>query len=184
MKPLPRIAEFEAELAIKDRRIAVVEEQNATLQEQSATLQEQVAALQEQLGGLTRQVAELSEKLNQNSRNSHKPPSSDGPGQRKARDKSGSGKRKRKSGRKRGAQPGHKGNHRELIPAEQVNDFIPAVSLNIEDCARCNCTPPDIAWFWVGQAMQDNERFAAMRATRALFRPAESWSGSRSPVPK
>ncbi len=61
-----RIAELEAELAAKDARIGELE---TRVVEQTARIE-----------GLTKQVAELLQKLNQNSRNSHLPPSSDGPG--------------------------------------------------------------------------------------------------------
>ena len=82
-----RIAELEAELAAKDARIAQLEQENAELKTQVASLM--------------KQVAELAEKLGRNSRNSHLPPSSDSPAERKER------KGKQSSQRKRGAQRGH-----------------------------------------------------------------------------
>ena len=57
-------------------------------------------------------IAELEEKLRQNSSNSSKPPSSDGPGHKPARPA------KKKSGRKPGGQPGHAKRERTLLPAE------------------------------------------------------------------
>jgi hypothetical protein len=66
---------------------------------------------------LTEQLNVVLERLSLNSRNSSKPPSSDGPG--------GSGMnraQRRASGRKRGAQKGHPGAWREMAPAEQVKD--------------------------------------------------------------
>jgi len=47
--------------------------ENATLRAENATLTEQVTVL-------TAQVTQLEERLGQNSRNTSKPPSSDGPG--------------------------------------------------------------------------------------------------------
>ena len=60
-----RIAELEAELAVAHARIA---EQDARIAEQDA-----------RVVALTKQVEILLERLGQNSRNSHKPPSSDPP---------------------------------------------------------------------------------------------------------
>lgn len=71
------------------------------------TLAAQIAVLQEQ-------VALLQERVSLNSRNSSKPPSSDGPG-------SGNRLQRRASGRKRGAQKGHPGSFRALLDADQVD---------------------------------------------------------------
>lgn len=79
---------------------------------------------------LEKQVAELVARLDQNSSNSHKPPSSDGP---KARGKRRS-KRKSSSGRKAGGQPGHKGTHRALLPEEEVDRVV---ELRAETCSCC-----------------------------------------------
>jgi len=79
---------------------------------------------------LTKQVELLTELVNRNSKNSHLPPSSDGPGA------GGAGGRRPKSGRKRGGQKGHRGSYRELLPVEQVDtvvDLFPDVCLG---CAR------------------------------------------------
>lgn len=59
----------------------------------------------------------LEEQVKLNSRTSSKPPSSDGPGQR-------SRSTKPKSGRKVGAQPGHKGSFRALLPSDQVDQQV------------------------------------------------------------
>ncbi len=68
-------------------------------------------------------IEDLTEKLNLNSNNSSKPPST-------SFNKKGKHKGKGKSGKKRGAQPGHKGTYRELLPPEKVDQFI-------------NCLPPE-----------------------------------------
>src|SRR2546425_290813 len=80
----------------------------------------QVATLSAQVAALTKQVAELMEKLGRNSRNSHLPPSSDGPGQRGP---SGQGKANQGT-RKRGGQPGHGGSRRTLLPPDEVDDVV------------------------------------------------------------
>ena len=95
-----RISELEAALAGKDARIAELEQQ----------------------------VAELLDKLNQNSSNSHKPPSSDPPGNRKQRRARAKGKRKR------GGQKGRKGSRRELLPPEKVDEFVEHFPAECENC--------------------------------------------------
>src|ERR1041384_4933283 len=77
----------------------------------SQRLELQIGALLAQVTALTQKVAELTERLGQNSRNSHRPPSSDPPG---TAGRSGSGQRV-KSGRSRGGQRGHRGSRRELV---------------------------------------------------------------------
>ncbi|MEK7706218.1 MAG: DUF6444 domain-containing protein, partial [Myxococcota bacterium] len=67
-------------------------------------------------GDLVARVEELTRELGKNSSNSAKPPSSDALGERrKIR------KKKLKTGRKRGGQPGHKGHYRALLPVERVD---------------------------------------------------------------
>ena len=109
------VAELRAALAIRD----------AALAERDVRIAEQAA----QIAALTEQVAKLTELLNQDSGNSHKPPSSDPPG-------SGSKKRGRRrvGRRKRGGQPGRQGRHRDLLPAERVDTFV---DLYPEACLGC-----------------------------------------------
>lgn len=59
---------------------------------------------------LLNRITELEDRLNQHSGNSSKPPSSDGPGS------SPPARPRPASGKKRGAQPGHKGQRRERHP--------------------------------------------------------------------
>ena len=106
----------------------------AALAEYAAQLAErdaQIAKLAEQVAKLTAQIERQLEKLNQNSKNSHLPPSSDGPG----KGSSGSPKARAsrsKSKRKRGGQKGHRGAHRVLLPPDAVDrivDLYPPVCL-------------------------------------------------------
>jgi len=77
-------------------------------------VQEFVLSLVAQVQGLEAEIATLREQVDCNSRNSSQPPSRDGPQMpRKVRQRP-------KSGRKRGAQPGHPGITRKLMPVEQV----------------------------------------------------------------
>lgn len=70
-------------------------------------------------------------RLEKNSQNSSKPPSSDNPGERKQEDKNHN-----KSKRNPGGQPGHKGTYRSLIPVEEVNDTIPLYPERCECCGK------------------------------------------------
>jgi transposase len=78
---------------------------------------------------LEAEVAELKAQRNQNSQNSSKPPSSDGPHV------------KRKpppppSGRRRGGQPGHRAHHRTLVPVEKVDEVIVCTPTHCRRCGR------------------------------------------------
>ncbi len=102
---------------------------DAKLAARDAKLAEYEAKITE----LTAQVALLTERLGRDSGNSHRPPSSDGPGAA-SRGKGGRG-RKSKSERKRGGQKGHKGARRQLVPAESVHRFIHLFPEACEGCA-------------------------------------------------
>lgn len=143
MSSQDRIAALEAGLAIRDARISKLEGELATrdavVAEQAAVIAEQAArivALEEQVAKLLDQVALLSEKLDENSGNSSKPPSSDPPGSGTKKGKgSGKGKgTKKKSKRKRGGQRGHKGHHRELLPESEVDNFEDYYPEQCESC--------------------------------------------------
>jgi transposase len=78
----------------------------------------------ERIKKLEKRVASLS----QDSTNSSKPPSSDGPELKKR-------PKKRKSRKKQGGQPGHNGKNRELLPAEKmdkIHEHFP------EQCEKCS----------------------------------------------
>ncbi|MEM9457539.1 MAG: DUF6444 domain-containing protein [Myxococcota bacterium] len=128
-----QISELKAMLAARDAQVAELQAENAELQAENAELKAEVANLNEQNEVLT-------EKLGQNSSNSHLPPSSDGPGvlSRKGKGKDeGKGKGKTKkspSPRKRGGQEGHPGAHRHLQPSEQVDEF----------CSKCGAALPQL----------------------------------------
>ena len=85
-------------------------------------------SVQAAIGALQARIAKLEEQLGLNSENSSKPPSSDQPGHK--REEQG----KPPSGKKRGGQPGHKGHHRQRVPAEEVNEFR---IYKPEGCAHC-----------------------------------------------
>lgn len=83
----------------------------ARLIEAVAARDAEIASLRAENAQLRARISELEAKLGQNSTNSHKPPSSDPPGTRPPPPS---------TGRKRGAQPGHKPHKRVLLPPEQV----------------------------------------------------------------
>jgi transposase len=90
------------------------------------------AMLRARVQRLEEMVTRLEARLNQNSQNSSKPPSTDPPGVKLP-------PRKVPSGRKAGGQPGHKGSRRELLPAEKVDKVEhhwPAV------CGKCGTSLP------------------------------------------
>lgn len=105
--------------------------QPQTAEERIAELEAALAVRDEVIAGLQKQVEELTRRLDQNSSNSHLPPSSDGPG---------AGQRltqrvKKASGRKRGGQKGRKGVKRELAEAQFVDEFIDFFPPTCSGCA-------------------------------------------------
>jgi len=91
-------------------------------------VQEFVLSLVAHVQALEVEIATLRERVSRNSRNSSRPPSSDGPEvPQKPRQRA-------KSGRKRGAQKGHKGTRRKLVPIEQVKEVH---DVKPDACRRC-----------------------------------------------
>jgi transposase len=97
-------------------------------QEYIRALEARVAALEATVQRLEATVQHLTERLQQDSRTSSRPPSSDPP--------QAIGKRLRRvpSGRRPGGQPGHEGQARALLPVEAVDMVLPVKPLR---CHRC-----------------------------------------------
>ncbi len=76
------------------------------------------------------QLKEKIAKIERNSQESSKPPSTDNPNEKNKK-----AKKRNKGKRNPGGQPGHKGTHRELIPVEDVDEVVP---LYPETCDRCH----------------------------------------------
>lgn len=89
----------------------------APVKEQPRDLPDTVAACHELIGQLMKRLSQLEERVNLNSRNSSKPPSSDGPA-------TPARPNKVRSGKKLGGQPGHKGSYRAMVPEEEVRQRI------------------------------------------------------------
>lgn len=102
-----------------------------------AWVEQLVGAHQLQVANLTARIAQLEARLNEDSHNSHKPPSSDGPAKR-SRPRS----LRRRSGRPSGSQAGHPGS---TLCLEDDPDTI--VTHGPAACTRCGAdldTAPEI----------------------------------------
>jgi len=105
----------------------------STTCENCKRLEKRVAELEQRCRELELQVRELLSRLNSNSSNSHKPPSSDPP-------QSSSGRlpsRAKSKGRKH-----RPGVARKMLPPEKVTQFI---TLQPEACCRCGCDISKVA---------------------------------------
>ena len=89
--------------------------------------QQEIELLRAQLTALATELANLREQIGRSSRNSSKPPSSDGPGFKPP-------ERRKGSGRKRGGQPGHPGSGPELLACERVDEVV---EHHPDACRRC-----------------------------------------------
>ena len=108
----------------RDERIEALE---AQLVEERARSEQTIAALTAQVDALLKRVATLEERLSKSSRNSSKPPSSDGPAVPPR-------PKKPPSGRKPGGQPGHDRNERELVAVEKVRKSVDCIP---DRCGHC-----------------------------------------------
>jgi transposase len=77
----------------------------------------QIQRLEKRVAQQDERIAQLERRLGRNSRNSSQPPSADPPG-------APPGRGKEPSGRRQGAQPGHEGTGRPLLPAWAVDEFV------------------------------------------------------------
>ena len=89
--------------------------------------QDENEQLRAQLTALATELASLRERIGRTSRNSSKPPSSDGQGFKQP-------ERRKGSGRKRGGQQGHPGSGPELLPIERVDEVVDHYP---DACRRC-----------------------------------------------
>jgi transposase len=108
---------------------AIYEQGRETVVAVLLRMDEQIQQLTKQVAKQDRRIADLERRLNRNSRNSSTPPSQDPPGAPQP-------KRPDPSGRSQGAQPGHRGKGRKLLPAEAVDRAIDHWP------RRCDCGHP------------------------------------------
>src|SRR5208282_1542181 len=87
------------------------------LSAQNERLQSQVEALTARVARQDERIVQLERRLNRDSRNSSAPPSGDPPSRTPKRGKDS-------SGRSQGAQPGHEGHGRELLPLSAVDELV------------------------------------------------------------
>jgi transposase len=126
----PRASDLEQENERLRRELSDREQQIRRQAEQIAEQKRQIADAEKQIADLERQLA----LRKQNSTNSSKPPSSDGlAGEPRERG------RRKKSRRKAGGQPGHRGAHRPLVPIAKVNEVR---SILPEQCRHCGHSLP------------------------------------------
>lgn len=90
-------------------------------------LKEENRILKEVVASLTKEIVELKAKLNKDSTNSNKPPSSDGPKKRAIKNS------RERSGKSSGGQPGHEGTTKNLDP----NPDTIVVLKPIKECDEC-----------------------------------------------
>ena len=100
----------------------------AAVQDYICTLEAHVTVLEVAIQRLAATVQQLTERLQQDSRNSSRPPSSDPPQVQGRRPQRGP------AGRQPGGQPGHEGHARALVPVAQVAAVVP---VKPERCRRC-----------------------------------------------
>lgn len=107
-------------------------EQNQQLTETVSTLNQTIAGLRQTVVELQQTVAILQEQLNKNSRNSSKPPSTDG--YKKPKPKS----LRESSGRKAGGQNGHEGHHLDIEqePKETIS-HMPSACIACPHYEKC-----------------------------------------------
>jgi transposase len=92
-----------------------------------ASVQGVIIMLWREIQTLKEQVEKLQERVNKNSQNSSKPPSSDPPQKR-------SYPKPEPSGEKKGGQKGHHGRGRKLKPLEEVSRIVKSLPTVCKDC--------------------------------------------------
>jgi transposase len=111
-----------------------LERENERLKHEVERLRRELIEREKKIADAEKQIADLERKLalrQQNSRTSSKPPSSDGlAGEQRQR-----GSRRKKSRRKPGGQPGHRGHWRGLAPLDRVDRVI---ELFPPQCRHCD----------------------------------------------
>ncbi len=132
-----RIKQLEARIADLDALVQRLLTENAELKAENAQLQREDVELRAENAKLRGENAALKEKVGKSSRNSSRPPSSDGPKDRAER------RTKKPTGRKPGGQPGRSKAERAPWPAEKVNKRVVLRPTACEACALPLVGPVD-----------------------------------------
>ena len=132
-----RASDLERENERLRRELAEREQQVHRQAEEIAEQKRQIADAEKQIADAEKQIADLERQLalrKQNSTNSSKPASSDGlAGEPRQRG------RRKKSRRKAGGQPGHRGAHRPLVPITEVDEIRTVLP---DQCQHCGHSLP------------------------------------------
>jgi hypothetical protein len=100
-------------------------------------MDEQIARLSERVARQEERIAQLERRLGRRSRNASQPPSADPPTTPPRRSKD-------PSGRAQGAQPGHEGKGRPLLPISAVDEFVEHWPVDCE-CGHVFCEAERVA---------------------------------------
>ena len=123
---------LQTENAVLREENKVLRAENVALHAENVALRAENVALHARVNQLFGEVtvlrAELTALRGRNSTNSHQPPSKDPPGRKRRA-------QREKSKRRRGGQPGHPGQHRSLLPPEQVDEIH---DLRPGTCEHCD----------------------------------------------
>jgi transposase len=116
----------EQQAQIIEQQAQSIEQQAQIIEQQAQSIEQQAQIIEEQAQTVVQmkeEIGDLREKQEENSSNSGKPPSTDSPKDREKRRRT---QRKLKNNvkRKRGAQKGHDGHHRALVPPERVDHIV------------------------------------------------------------
>lgn len=148
------------------------------LQAENDALRAEVATLRAQVSALQLQVAELAARLGQNSTNSSKPPSTDPPWHTKAKPTPSP------TGRKPGAQPGHKPHNRAVLEptADEVYDC------QRQQCPHCQAGLDESTVLAGKEALHQVVEIVSeplvQNYLRALHKCHKCGKNSRSPLPQ
>ena len=106
-------------------------------------LEQSVVTLSDKIKTLEKRIEQLEARLNQNSQNSNKPPSSDGPFKRPK-------PKAEKKKRKRGAQKGHKGYRQQMLKPTRVEKIPPQLC----SCGNCDFTGSRLKPYYTHQVIE------------------------------
>jgi hypothetical protein len=130
---------------------AQLAERDAELAKRDAT----ISTLTVDMSSLAKARDEAVSKAGMNSSNSSKPPSTDGPfdgpqagpGSKSPTQRN----REKRARRKQGAQKGHSGHHRELLPPERVHEVTVHSPQSCEACGGTAMQSDEADGFWIHQ---------------------------------